>query len=254
MNFSIPTVTVVPIILHEGQLKAVLMHHVAPDGAPKLRLLQQEVDPDQDVNLDFCARRALTSTFGIEDGQLVECQLQTGRDSIAEVRDDVDGNRAPRAWNVHALYCALMRPESLEAIQGRNVELFDLHSCYEISTFEEDPNALMIGDRGVDPMIVSALKIVDIHMRERGQMSKLPAFLVAREFTLSELQEAYEATVGIKIDPANFRRKVDMLEMVSQVGERRETSRRPTSLYALKGMELDLDRNIFSGGARAMTV
>jgi len=254
MVFSTPAVTVIPLILHDGILKAVLAHHTSPDGAPKLRLLRQEVDPTQDANLGFCARRALKDAFDTEEGQLVECRLSTGRDTFAEIHEDVDGNLEHRAWGVHALYCALMPPVTHERILEREVDLFDLHDCYDISTFEEDPGSLMIGDRGVDPMIVSALKVVDGHMRECGQMSKLPAFLVAHEFSLSELQNAYEATVGITIDPANFRRKAEALKMITRTGERREASRRPTALYKLQGMSLDLDRNIFSGGARAMTV
>ncbi len=234
MKFSTPAVTVIPLILQDGRLKAVLAHHTSPDGAQKLRLLRQEVDPTQDANLDFCARRALKDAFGTEEGQLVECRLSTGRDTFAEVHEDIDGNLGPRAWNVHALYCALMPPDTLERILERDVEMFDLHDCYDISTFEEYPDSLMIGDRGVDSMIVSALKVVDGHMRERGQMSKLPAFLVAREFSLSELQAAYEATVGITIDPANFRRKVEALKMITRTGERREASRRPTALYRLQ--------------------
>jgi hypothetical protein len=254
MKFSIPAATVVPLVLQNGRLKVALAHHTAPDGAKKLRLLRQEVDPDQDSNLDFCARRALIDAFDTNDGHLVECRLDTGRDTVAEMRNDINGEMAPRAWGIRALYCALMRPASLDSIRECDVELFDLHDCYDISTFEEDPGSLMIGDRGVDPMIVMALKVVDVHMRERGQMSKLPAFLVGDEFSLSELQEAYEATVGITIDSANFRRKIEALNMITRVGERREPSRRPTALYRLQGMRIDLDRNIFSGGASAMTV
>lgn len=254
MIFSTPAVTVIPLILHEGRLKAVLTRYTSPDDTQKLGLLRLEVDPSQDASLDFCARRALRETFATEDGQLVECRLCTGQSIFSEAYEKMDGKSGPHAWGVHALYCALMHPDALEGILERDVELFDLHSVYGISTFEEDPRCLMIGDRGVDSIVLIALKIVDVHMRERGQMSKLPAFLVAREFSMSELHGAYEATAGITINPANFRRKVEALKMVMQVGERRETSRRPTALYMIQGISLDLDRNIFSGGTRAMLV
>lgn len=56
--------------------------------------------------------------------------------------------------------------------------------------------------------------------------------LLPDEFTLSELQRAYETILGEKIDKRNFRRKILLAEILEATGEKRkEGEGRPAMLY-----------------------
>jgi len=52
-----------------------------------------------------------------------------------------------------------------------------------------------------------------------------------KAFTLSELQEVYEAILGKKLDKRNFRRKIELLRILKPTGEWRRAGRRPARLY-----------------------
>lgn len=56
--------------------------------------------------------------------------------------------------------------------------------------------------------------------------------LLAREFTLAELQEVYEAILGRRLDRRNFRKRVLQLGLVRGLSKQRRGPGRPASLYA----------------------
>jgi 8-oxo-dGTP diphosphatase len=55
--------------------------------------------------------------------------------------------------------------------------------------------------------------------------------LLPEEFTLPELQTAYEIILGEKLDKANFRKKLARGNVVESAGRHRETGGRPAELY-----------------------
>jgi len=55
--------------------------------------------------------------------------------------------------------------------------------------------------------------------------------LLPEEFTLPELQTAYEIILGEKLDKANFRKKLARGNVVESTGRYRETGGRPAELY-----------------------
>ena len=44
--------------------------------------------------------------------------------------------------------------------------------------------------------------------------------LLPKEFTMSELQRLYETILGVRLDRANFRKKIIGLKIVTKTGER----------------------------------
>lgn len=59
--------------------------------------------------------------------------------------------------------------------------------------------------------------------------------LIPREFTLSQLQETYEAIFGRKLDKRNFRRKILSLKILSKTGRKKKGEvARPAALYRFK--------------------
>lgn len=63
--------------------------------------------------------------------------------------------------------------------------------------------------------------------------------LLPTEFTLTELQEAYEAILGVTLDRRNFRKKFLSLGLLTSVGKKRSTGpSRPATLYRFQKREL----------------
>jgi 8-oxo-dGTP diphosphatase len=65
--------------------------------------------------------------------------------------------------------------------------------------------------------------------------------LLPRRFVLTELQKAYEAVLGRKLDKRNFRKKILALRLVEPVGEMAmRGAHRPAMLYRFTSRELTL--------------
>src|SRR5205823_807731 len=59
--------------------------------------------------------------------------------------------------------------------------------------------------------------------------------LLPERFTLSDLQESYEAILGRKLDPRNFRKRILSLGLLASTGEvRRGEAHRPARLYRFR--------------------
>jgi 8-oxo-dGTP diphosphatase len=69
------------------------------------------------------------------------------------------------------------------------------------------------------------------HLRRRVTESPLVFELLPREFTLSELQNLYEAILDRELDRRNFRRKVEELKFLVPVHATRRGAHRPAQLY-----------------------
>lgn len=62
----------------------------------------------------------------------------------------------------------------------------------------------------------------------------LPAFLLPREFTLSELQRVYEIVLDRKLEKSAFRTRVLSTDLVVPLPPYKEGPNRPAQLYKLK--------------------
>lgn len=71
-------------------------------------------------------------------------------------------------------------------------------------------------------------------LRATLQYTNLAHPLLPSAFTLAELQAAYEAILGRRLDRRNFRRKVLALGLLRAVGRSRRGAHRPAALYAFR--------------------
>jgi len=69
--------------------------------------------------------------------------------------------------------------------------------------------------------------------------------LLPQEFTLTELQEAYEHILNEKLDKRNFRRKVLNADILEEIGRRREGHGRPARLYRFRADAVAKARRLF---------
>lgn len=70
--------------------------------------------------------------------------------------------------------------------------------------------------------------------RLRGKLAytTIAQFLLAKEFTLTQLQEVYEVVLGTELDKRNFRKKILALDVVKETGRMQEgVKNRPAALY-----------------------
>lgn len=85
-------------------------------------------------------------------------------------------------------------------------------------------------------------------VRSKLSYSNIAYGLLPDEFTMTELQEVYEAVLSTAVDKRNFRKKVLALDLLVDTGGQRRGSHRPAALYRFTSESLVLlDEVIVSG-------
>ncbi|MDX1665415.1 MAG: NUDIX domain-containing protein [Candidatus Promineifilaceae bacterium] len=86
------------------------------------------------------------------------------------------------------------------------------------------------------------LTYAQTRLRYKLEYTALGFELLPDEFTLSDLQHAYELILGEELDKRNFRRKILSAEIIEETGEkRRQGSGRPARLYRYRdGAEIEV--------------
>ncbi len=77
-------------------------------------------------------------------------------------------------------------------------------------------------------------KILDCaleRLRNKLEYTTVGFQLLPAKFSLTELQEVYEAILGKKLDKRNFRRKIELLKILKPISEYRRGGQRPARLY-----------------------
>jgi 8-oxo-dGTP diphosphatase len=91
---------------------------------------------------------------------------------------------------------------------------------------------------GLPPLAFDHDRILGLALeRLRGKLeyTTVGFQLLPPRFTLTELQTVYEAILDRKLDKRNFRRRIDMLDLVGETDElRRDGAARPARLYTFK--------------------
>ena len=83
------------------------------------------------------------------------------------------------------------------------------------------------------------LDMAVVRLRSRIAYTSLIAKLLPHEFTLTELEEAYECILGKDIDKRNFRKKIEKLDLLAPLSRFRAGGRsRPARLYKFKSKEV----------------
>jgi 8-oxo-dGTP diphosphatase len=153
-------------------------------------------------------KRILAAKTGLRETQLTHLQQLYTFDSVG---------RDPRGHAVSITYMGLGKNIALE--QGGSRQHPAFHPLTHLPALAFD----------------HATIIENARQRLRAEIvsSNLAAALVPQQFTLTELQTAYEAILGHKIDKRNFRKRIAALDILKETDEqRREGAHRPARLYA----------------------
>jgi ADP-ribose pyrophosphatase YjhB (NUDIX family) len=156
---------------------------------------------DATEGLDAAASRTLAETTGLAPSYLEQLYAFGAVD------------RSPTRV-VSIVYWALLRADEITDASDENVQWFDATSLPSLA-FDHN-------------------EIVDYalwRLRNKVGYSRIAHGLLADEFTLAELREVYEAILGRRLDPANFRRQVENSGTLIPTDRFRTGSHRPARLY-----------------------
>jgi 8-oxo-dGTP diphosphatase len=169
------------------------------------------VDVAQDASLEACALRKLREKTGVRSPYLEQVGTWGGP------------RRDPRGWTLTCVYFALIASEGVAIAAGGNAEDARWHLVQAEGVAER-----LAFDHAA--LLAAAVR----RLRNKVEYTSLPAFLLPKAFTLTELQATYETVLGRALDKSAFRTRMLAADAVEPTGEIRSGSNRPAQLYRLK--------------------
>ena len=198
------SVDVVAFSLRENDLKVLLIRRGAPPYKGKWAVPGGFVRLNE--GLDEAALRELEEETGVRDVYLE--QLYT----FGALKRD------PRGRVVTVAYFALV-PDDVQARAGDEAAEAAWHSMYDLPELAFDHAEI--------------LKYALQRLRYKLEYTSVGFELLPNEFTLTNLQTAYEIVLGEKLDKRNFRRRILQAEILVETNRYREGEGqgRPARLY-----------------------
>ena len=192
------TVDVVIFTVQEGQLQVLLVNRPNDEAEPfpgAWALPGGFVDIDKDASLEACARRKLLEKTGVMTPYLE--QLGSWGNS----------SRDPRGWAATHAWFALLAPQALKLNSDANSQ-----SARWLAVDELSPLKKLAFDH------LEILQAAVERLRAKVEYTSLPAYLVAPPFTLPQLQKAYEAVLGRRLDKSGFRTRALAANFLEETG------------------------------------
>lgn len=215
-----PRATLVLLAIQDDRLKVLVQK--TSEGV--VRLPSGPADPEQDRDLAFTCRRLSRDLVGGVDYQMIPIHT-------------FSWSKETGGLDVHQVFAGLARSEGIPEDLPNDALFLDVDRLI----FQYAPDGTEWERRFLlEERQVGDLNLVYQNLKELAGRSKYPAFLVPKEFTMAELIRAFELLTGQAIDQASFRRKVESVNFLQVVGERRGTSRRPAKTYEMIGFDLTL--------------
>lgn len=169
------------------------------------------IDVDRDENLEACARRKLAEKTGVATPYLEQLGSWGSK------------SRDPRGWSATHVYFALMPSDGIEPRAGG---------------YAADARWHPVLDHGVrDRLAFDHAEILAAaieRLRGKVEYTSLPAFLLPEEFTLTELQHAYEIVLDRPLNKSAFRTRVRDAGLIVEVPRQKSGPNRPAQLYRLR--------------------
>ncbi|HEV3037761.1 MAG TPA: NUDIX domain-containing protein [Candidatus Angelobacter sp.] len=196
------TVDIVIFTIQSGVLKVLLVKRGAEPFAGRFAIPGGFVHEDE--SLDQAALRELKEETGVSDVYL------------EQLYSFGDPGRDPRGRVITVAYFALISA-------GREVKAGT--DAAEAMWWRVNDLPILAFDH--DKILAYALE----RLRNKLEYTTVGFQLLPGKFTLTELQELYEAILGKKLDKRNFRRKMSLLKILKPIKEYRRGGQRPAQLY-----------------------
>jgi 8-oxo-dGTP diphosphatase len=199
------------------QLTVDIVIFTIEQGALKVLLVKRGIEP-------FAGQYAIPGGFVLENESLDQAAMRELREEtgVAEVYLEQlysfgDPKRDPRGRVITVAYYALISAEHSQLRAGSDAAA--------AAWFAVDA----VPDLAFDhPKI---LEYAVERLRNKLEYTTVGFQLLPEKFSLSELQEVYEAILGKKLDKRNFRRKLALLKILKPTAEYRRDGRKPARLY-----------------------
>jgi 8-oxo-dGTP diphosphatase len=211
-------VDIVIFTIQSGTLKVLLVKRRIPPYAGRFAVPGGFVHEDED--LDQAALRELQEETGVSDVYL-EQLYSFGKP-----------DRDPRGRVVTVAYFALVSADRpLRA--GTDAAEADWCSVDKLPSLAFDHASIL--DYALE------------RLRNKLEYTTVGFQLLPQKFTLTELQEVYEAILGKELDKRNFRRKMSLLKILKPLPEYRRGGQRPAQLYRFVAARFEKlkDKGIF---------
>ena len=195
-NYARPSVTVDVVVfsLQDDELCVLLVRRKYPPYADMWAIPGGFVQPDE--SLERAALRELAEETGVTDVYLE--QLYTFGEP----------DRDPRTRVITVAYYAIVPAEALaDHRPGDDASETGWFSMYDLPELAFDH----------DQILDYALT----RLRYKLEYTMVGFQLLPDEFTLSELQHAYEIVLGEKLDKRNFRRKILSANIIAETGQKK---------------------------------
>ena len=197
-------VDVVILTVRERRLEVLLVRRHSPPFDGMWALPGGFVRGDE--SLEDAARCKLEEKTGVRDAYLE--QLYTFGEP----------ERDPRMRVITVVYYALIRPDQLQLPPGDDAEDARLFWAYEVPPLAFDHRAI--------------LDYTLLRLRGKLEYTMIGFQLLGERFTLSELQEVYEAILNRPLDKRNFRKKLLLMRIVEPTPYTKMVGQhRPAVLY-----------------------
>jgi 8-oxo-dGTP diphosphatase len=196
-------VDIVIFTIHSAELRVLLVKRGIPPFEGQFALPGGFVLEDESI--DQAALRELKEETGVADVYL------------EQLYSFGDPGRDPRGRVISVAYFALISSSHSELVAGSDAA--DARWCpiRELPVLAFDHGAIL--DYSLQ------------RLRNKLEYTTVGFQLLPRRFSLTELQDVYEAIFDKKLDKRNFRRKLALLKVLKPTREYRSSGRRPARLY-----------------------
>lgn len=203
------TVDLVCLTIRDDALQVLLVERGGEPHRGRLALPGGFVNEDEDI--EAAARRELLEETAIEAPRFLE-----------QLRTYGAPDRDPRGRIVSVAHLAIT-PDPGEATGGSDAASASWHA---VDPILEEPDRLAFDHHEILSDAVD-------RARARLEWTTLATDFVEEEFTIADLRRVYEAIWGLRLDPANFHRKVTTArDFVVETGRTTPVGRgRPAQLY-----------------------
>ncbi len=194
--------------IRDESLCLVLTRRKEPPFAGVFALPGGFVHTQEDTDTEDSARRVIRSKIGFDARYLEQLFTFSG------------AARDPRGWSISVSYYALIPWSLLEGNAAITAPPVDA-----LPTLPFDHQQIIA-------------KAVE-RLRSKATYSSLPAFLLPAEFTMNDLHQIYQQTIGTRLDKASFRHKILEQDIIEELTNRFRTgAHRPAQLYRLSSKAL----------------
>ncbi|MBN9287805.1 MAG: hypothetical protein BGO43_10150 [Gammaproteobacteria bacterium 39-13] len=210
MQYEQPLLTIdlVVFAFHQEELSVLVVKRDACPFEHHWALPQGEINPTIDVSLEAAAKRHLKQLTGYEALYLEQVQTLGNQ------------QRDPRGWSVAIVYYCLAA--SSQVLSGKSLQWIKINDIVGMKLAFDNHQ-----------VIDSCLQ----RFQNKSLYTSLPLFLLPEEFSLTELQKAYESILGFKMEKKSFRRRLLEAGFLEKTGNIRRAKHRPAQLYRLTSLQ-----------------